>query len=195
MTDDGWLVVGLGNPGPEYAATRHNVGFCVAALLAASVGGTFRVARSGRADVVQGRLGATGTSAPSIVVARPRTYMNDSGDPVRRLLDFYKVPTSRLVVVHDELDLPLGSLRVKFGGGDNGHNGLKSLRTALGTGTYHRVRIGIGRPPGRQAPADFVLRPFTATERPEADVAVARAADAVQSLLTRGLALTQSDFN
>lgn len=195
MTEDRWIIVGLGNPGPEYAATRHNVGYRVADLLASNMGGAFRAHRSGRADVVEGRLGGPGTTTPPVVVARARTYMNDSGDAVRRLLDFYKVPAPRLVVVHDELDLPLGSLRVKFGGGDNGHNGLKSLRAALRTGSYHRVRIGIGRPPGRQAPADFVLRPFATAERQEADIAVARAADAVESLLHRGLLLTQSDFH
>lgn len=192
---DVWLAVGLGNPGPQYAATRHNVGYRVADLLATAAGGTFRAHRSGRADVVEGRLGPPGTSSPRVVVARPRTYMNDSGGPVRALLDFYRVPPEQLVVIHDELDLPLGALRVKLGGGDNGHNGLKSLRTALGTGDFHRVRIGIGRPSGPQSPTDFVLRHFGVDERPVIDTAVVRAADAVQSLLTRGLSLTQSDYN
>jgi len=121
--------------------------------------------------------------------------MNESGAAVRALVDFYKVPPQRLVVIHDELDLPLGTLRIKLGGGDNGHNGLKSLRAALGTGDYHRVRIGIGRPLGRQSPAEFVLRPFTKEERAEADTAVARAAEATESLLTRGLSSTQCDYN
>jgi PTH1 family peptidyl-tRNA hydrolase len=192
---DVWLAVGLGNPGPEYAATRHNVGYRVADLLAQRTGGAFRLHRSRHADVVEGRLGPPGTTSPRVVVARPRTYMNDSGGAVRALLDFYRVPPERLVVVHDELDLPLGALRVKLGGGDNGHNGLKSLRAALGTGEFHRVRVGIGRPPGSQAPADFVLRPFAAGERPAIDTAVARAVDAVESLLIRGLSLTQSDYN
>ena len=121
--------------------------------------------------------------------------MNESGGPVRALVDFYKVSPERLVVIHDELDLPLGTLRVKLGGGDNGHNGLKSLRAELGTGEYYRLRIGIGRPTGRESPADYVLRPFTAQERPEIDQVVTRAAEATQSLLVRGLASTQSHYN
>lgn len=192
---DVWLAVGLGNPGPQYAATRHNVGYRVADVLAETTGGRFRAHRSGRADVVEGRLGLPGMTGPKVVVARPRTYMNDSGGPVRALVDFYRVRPERLVVIHDELDLPLGALRVKLGGGDNGHNGLKSLRTALGTGEFYRVRIGIGRPSSSASPADFVLRPFTKDERPAIDTAVARAADAVGSLISRGLSITQSHYN
>lgn len=195
MTGDVWLVVGLGNPGQEYAATRHNVGYRVADAVAATMGGAFRAHRSTRADVVEGLLGPPGTVAPRLVVARPRAYMNDSGGAVRALVHFYKAPLPRLVVVHDELDLPLGSLRVKFGGGDNGHNGLRSVRAALGTGDYHRVRIGIGRPAGALSAADFVLRPFPVRERSEVDAVVDRAAEAVQSLVLRGLSVTQSDFN
>jgi len=191
-----WLVVGLGNPGPQYASTRHNVGHRVAEHLATAVGGgSFRSHKSGRADVVEGRLGEPGQANHRVVVARPRGYMNESGGPVRALLDYYKVPPERLVVIHDELDLPLGTLRIKHGGGDNGHNGLKSLRAALGTGEYHRVRIGIGRPPGHQAPAEYVLRPFTAAEHPEIEVAIVRAAEAIESLVSRGLSSTQSDYN
>jgi len=121
--------------------------------------------------------------------------MNESGGPVRELLDFYRLGPDRLVVVHDELDLPLGSLRVKHGGGDNGHNGLRSVRSVLGTGDFTRVRIGIGRPPGAQDPAEYVLRPFTPAERSEAELVAERAADAVESLVLRGLELTQSHFN
>jgi PTH1 family peptidyl-tRNA hydrolase len=195
VTGDVWLIVGLGNPGQEYAATRHNVGYRVADAVAATMGGAFRAHRSARADVVEGRLGSPGTVAQRLVVARPRAYMNDSGGAVRALVHFYKAPLPRLVVVHDELDLPLGSLRVKFGGGDNGHNGLKSVRAALGTGDYHRVRVGIGRPTGALSTADFVLRPFPAPERPIVDEVLSRAAAAIESLVRRGLTITQSDFN
>lgn len=187
--DDGWLVVGLGNPGPSYAGNRHNAGFLVADLLAERAGGRFR-AHKGRADVVEGRL--AGVRA---VLAKPKTYMNLSGGPTASLAAFYKVPVERLVVVHDELDLPYGSLRVKTGGGDNGHNGLRSLRRSLGTGDFSRVRFGIGRPPGRQDPADYVLRDFTAAERADLPEHLERAADAVESLLTTDLATTQHRYN
>ncbi len=142
MADDVWLVVGLGNPGPGYAGNRHNVGFMVADLLAGRMGAKFKSHKT-RADVVEGRL-----AGGRVVLAKPRTYMNESGGPVSGLRDFFKVPLDRLVVVHDELDLPYGGLRLKLGGGDNGHNGLKSLRRSLGSGEFHRVRFGIGRPAG-----------------------------------------------
>jgi PTH1 family peptidyl-tRNA hydrolase len=143
-----------------------------------------------RADIVEGRLGGE-----RVVLAKPRTYMNDSGGPVSGLLDFFKVPLDRLVVVHDELDLPFTGLRLKLGGGDNGHNGLKSIRRSLGSGEFHRVRIGIGRPPGRMDPATFVLRDFSGTERKELDYEVDRAADAVEALVTQGLERAQNTFN
>jgi PTH1 family peptidyl-tRNA hydrolase len=143
-----------------------------------------------RAEIVEGRLGGE-----RVVLAKPRTYMNDSGGPVSGLLDFFKVPLDRLVVVHDELDLPFTGLRLKLGGGDNGHNGLKSIRRSLGSGEFHRVRIGIGRPPGRMDPATFVLRDFSGTERKELDYEVDRAADAVEALVTQGLERAQNTFN
>ena len=200
MTDsltgaDAWLVVGLGNPGPTYAGTRHNVGYLVADELARRLGSGWRAHKTGRADAVEGRLGAPGTSAPRIVLARPRCYMNESGGPVKALATFYKVPTERIIAIHDELDIDFGTLRTKFGGGDNGHNGLKSMRSSLGTGDFYRVRAGIGRPPGRQSPADFVLSSYTAAERKELPLQVDSAADAVESLLTDGLELTQQRFN
>ncbi len=193
MSEQPWLVVGLGNPGPSYAATRHNVGRIVVELFAARVGGSFKAHRRGRADVVEARLGdAPGTRA---VLARSRSYMNESGGPVASLRDFFGVDIDHLVVVHDELDLPYGTLRVKRGGGDNGHNGLRSVRAALGTGDFLRVRFGIGRPPGRMDPAVFVLKPFSASERADLPVLVERAADAVEALLVDGLAYAQNLYN
>ncbi|HSK27092.1 MAG TPA: aminoacyl-tRNA hydrolase [Jiangellales bacterium] len=193
MSDDTWLVVGLGNPGPSYAAHRHNVGHRVADLLAGRVGGAFKAHRRGRADVLEGRLG--GVPGTRVVLAKPRSYMNESGGPVSALLDYYEIRPDHLVVVHDELDIPYGTLRVKLGGGDNGHNGLRSIRRSIGTGDYYRVRFGIGRPPGRQDPAAFVLREFSPAERKELDWAVDRAADCVESLVCEGLERTQNHYN
>jgi peptidyl-tRNA hydrolase, PTH1 family len=190
-----WLVAGLGNPGPAYAGHRHNVGHLVVAELASRMGEGFRAHKSGRADVVEGRLGVPGEEGPRMVLAYTRSYMNESGGPVRALAGFYGVPPERLVAVHDELDLPFESLRVKLGGGDNGHNGLRSMRSALGTGDFYRVRLGVGRPPGRQDPADFVLSNYTAAERKVLPLQIDRAADAVESLLTLGLERTQQEFN
>lgn len=196
MTDnDVWLVVGLGNPGPTYAGTRHNVGYLVADELARRMGAAFRAHKSGRAEVVEGRLAAPGAPAPRIVLARPRSYMNEVGGPVKALATFYKVPPDRVVAIHDELDIAFGTLRVKFGGGDNGHNGLKSMRSSLGTGDFYRVRAGIGRPPGRQDPADFVLSGYSSVERKELPFQVDRAADAVECLVEQGLEATQQRFN
>jgi len=192
VPEDLHLVVGLGNPGPAYRGNRHNVGFLVLDLLAGRLGARFK-AHKGRADVVEGRLGPP--PAPRVVLAKPKSYMNESGGPVAALRDFYKVPVERLVVVHDELDLPYGSLRVKRGGGDNGHNGLRSVTKSLGSRDYLRVRFGIGRPPGRIDPADYVLRDFSPAERKELDLEVDRAADAVESLLRDGLDATQARFN
>ncbi|RLV56580.1 aminoacyl-tRNA hydrolase [Aeromicrobium phragmitis] len=185
-----WLIVGLGNPGPTYAATRHNVGYLVADVLAERVGGRFTLHTCRRAEVVEGRL-----SGERVVLGRARSYMNESGGPVAGLAKYYDVPTDHLVVIHDELDIDFGALRIKFGGGDNGHNGLKSIRQSLGTGDYYRIRVGIGRPPGRQPVHDFVLKPFSSAERRELGVNVEEAADAVESLLVDGLVKTQSSFN
>ena len=191
--DGRWLVVGLGNPGPDYAATRHNVGVLVVDVLAGRGVGRFSAARRVRSDVAEGRLGGAG--GLPVVLAKPRSYMNESGGPVAALRDYYDVAPEQIVAVHDELDLPFGSLRCKLGGGDNGHNGLKSLRRSLGTGEFLRVRVGIGRPPGRMDPATFVLRDFSAAQRKELDLVVEKAADAVESLCRNGLDSTQSLFN
>jgi len=189
---DPFLVVGLGNPGPAYRGNRHNVGFMVLGVLAERVGGRFSKHKA-RADVLEGRFGPP--PAPRVVLAEPRSYMNESGGPVAGLCGFYKIPVERLVVVHDELDLPYGSLRIKRGGGDNGHNGLRSITRSLGSREYLRVRFGIGRPPGRMDPADYVLRDFSAAERKDLDFHVDRAADAVETLVRHGLEAAQNSYN
>jgi peptidyl-tRNA hydrolase, PTH1 family len=191
-----WLVVGLGNPGPTYARNRHNVGFLVADELASRFGVRFAPAKGMRAEVAELRLGLPGAAGASrLVLVKPRTYMNDTGAAVRKLLSWYKIEADRLVAIHDELDIDPGQIRAKFGGGDNGHNGLRSIRSALGHGDFYRIRVGVGRPPGRQDPADFLLSDFSAREREGLADEVVRAADAVESLLTDGLERTQSRFN
>jgi PTH1 family peptidyl-tRNA hydrolase len=195
VTQPVWLVVGLGNPGPTYAGTRHNAGAMAVAALVAELSGGFATNRRARADVFEGRFGPPGIGSVRLVAAVPRSFMNESGGPVASLADFYKVANDQLIVAHDELDLPLGSIRLKLGGGDNGHNGLKSIRKSLGTGEFYRVRLGIGRPPGRQDPAEFVLRQFTGKEREEADLMSARAAEAIEVLATVGLEQAQNRFN
>jgi PTH1 family peptidyl-tRNA hydrolase len=193
-----WLIVGLGNPGPSYAGNRHNIGYLVADELASRMGSGFRPHKSGRADVVEGRLGGLGGSGIGgvrAVLARPRCYMNETGGPVSTLAKFYKVPVEQIVAIHDELDIAFDTLRLKRGGGDNGHNGLRSMRASLGSGEFYRVRVGIGRPPGRQSPADFVLSDYSSAERKVLPFQVDRAADAVETLLTDGLDRAQSTFN
>ena len=187
---EAWLVVGLGNPGKEYSGNRHNAGFLVVDLLAERMSGRFKSAKGRRAEVLEGRL-----AGQRVVLAKPLSYMNDSGGPVAGLRDFYKVPVDHIVAVHDELDLPYGSMRLKLGGGDNGHNGLRSMRRSLGTGEFARVRFGVGRPPGRQDPADYVLRDFGAAERKDLGFHVDRAADAVEALLADGMERAQNTFN
>ena len=192
---DVWLVVGLGNPGPAYAGHRHNVGYLVTDALAERMGSPFRAHKSGRADVVEGRLTPPGTPGPRVVLARARGYMNESGGPVKALATFYKVQPDHVIAIHDELDIAFDTMRVKLGGGDNGHNGLKSMRSSLATGDFYRVRVGIGRPPGRQDVADFVLSNYSTVERKELPFQVSDAADAVECLLAEGLEKTQQRFN
>lgn len=189
---DPFLVAGLGNPGPAYRGNRHNVGFMVADLLAERVGGRFSKHKA-RADVVEGRLGPP--PAPRVVLAEPRSYMNESGGPVAGLCQFFKIPVEQLVVVHDELDLPYGSLRLKRGGGEGGHNGLRSISRSLGSKEYLRVRFGIGRPPGRMDPADYVLRDFSGAERKDLEFHLDRCADAVELLVRDGLEAAQNRYN
>jgi peptidyl-tRNA hydrolase, PTH1 family len=190
-----WLVVGLGNPGPAFASQRHNVGYRVADELARRMGVRFSAKRGMRAEVAEGRVGPPGDEGSRVVLAKSRTFMNETGAAVSRLLSYYKLHPAQMIVVHDELDIDPGQLRVKFGGGDNGHNGLRSIRQSLGTGDFFRVRIGVGRPQGRQDPADFLLSNFPARAREGVEVEIIRAADAIESLVRVGLDRTQSSFN
>jgi len=189
MPEERWLIAGLGNPGPEYAGNRHNAGQMVVDLLAERMGARFKAHRT-RNEVADGRLAGV-----PVTLAKPRTYMNVSGGPVAALAAFYKIPPERIVVVHDELDIPFGAVRLKRGGGDNGHNGLRSVTQALGTNEYNRARFGIGRPPGRMDAATFVLRDFSAAERKELPFLIDRCADAVETLLSKGLAAAQNTFH
>lgn len=182
---DRWLIVGLGNPGAEYEGNRHNAGLMVLDELAARAGGRFKAHKS-RAHVLETR---------GAVLAKPQTYMNLSGGPTKLLADFYKIGPERLIVIHDELDIPYGALRAKLGGGDNGHNGLKSITKSLATRDYLRVRFGIGRPPGRMDAAAFVLKDFGTAERKDLAFLVDRAADVVESLVEKGLEATQNAFH
>lgn len=184
-----WLVIGLGNPGPQYAGNRHNIGYLTVDVLARRSGGRFK-AHKARADIVESRVAGT-----RCILAKSRGFMNETGAPAAGLASFFKVPLDRIVAVHDELDLEPGTMRIKLGGGDNGHNGLKSMRASLGSGEFYRVRLGIGRPPGRQDPADFVLRDFPAAVREEVGVQVERAADAIEVLLGQGLVAAQNAYN
>lgn len=181
------LVVGLGNPGPTYAKTRHNLGFMVADVLAGRIGSAFKVHKRSGAEVVTGRLAGT-----SVVLAKPRCYMNESGRQVGPLAKFYSVPPQQIVVIHDELDIDFGRIRLKIGGGEGGHNGLRSVASALGSKDFHRVRIGVGRPPGRKDPAAYVLENFSATERAEVPTIVEQAADATELLIAQGLEPAQN---
>ena len=181
------LVVGLGNPGPRYETTRHNIGFLVADILADRIGAGFKVHKKSGAEVTTGRLGGR-----SVVLAKPRTYMNESGRHIGPLAKFYSVEPADIVVIHDELDIDFGRIRLKFGGGEGGHNGLRSIASALGTKDFQRVRIGVGRPPGRQDPAAFVLENFNSKERPELGTILEQAADATELLLQQGVEAAQN---
>ncbi|MEO3936302.1 aminoacyl-tRNA hydrolase [Dermatophilaceae bacterium Soc4.6] len=206
-----WLVIGLGNPGPSYAGNRHNVGAMVVHDLAGRHAGgpvtgrgakrvaapaTFK-AHKARASVCETRLGtvAGGAPGPRAVIAVPSAYMNESGGPVKALATFFSIDLDHVVVVHDELDIPAGEVRLKRGGGEGGHNGLRSISQSLGSRDYLRVRVGIGRPPGRMDPADYVLRDFSGTERTELPFTLDTAADAVESLVAVGLLESQQRFH
>lgn len=186
-----WLIVGLGNPGPQYARTRHNIGQMVVDELASRIGSGLTAHKAGAA-VATGRLSPGG---PRVILAKPATYMNVSGRPTAALAAFYSVDPAAVVVVHDELDIPFDTLKLKIGGGEGGHNGLKSISQTLGTKDYHRVRVGVGRPPGRMDAADYVLKPFTAEEQELLPVHLDRAADAVEKLVTDGLTAAQNSIH
>jgi len=191
VSDNGaWLVVGLGNPGPTYASTRHNIGAMVIDELVSQSAGKLTRHKRALAEVCETRIGGAQT-----ILIKPLSYMNESGGPVKALASFYKVAPEQILVLHDELDIPLAAIRVKFGGGDNGHNGLKSIRSAFNTGDWHRIRLGIGRPPGQQDPADFVLRNFASTESTQVAELKAQGGEAVSCLITQGLVAAQNAYN
>jgi len=199
MPDGLWLVVGLGNPGPEYAGNRHNVGAMVLDELARRSHATFstRTVGGARAATTEGRLGTGpgGVPGPRIVLAKPSTYMNTSGGPVAGLAQYYRVAPDHVVVVHDEIDIPFADLKLKVGGGEGGHNGLRDISKALGTKDYVRVRVGVGRPPGRMEAADYVLKDFAPAERKELGWLVDAAADAAELVVTDGLEKAQLKYH
>ncbi|MEV7606428.1 aminoacyl-tRNA hydrolase [Paenarthrobacter sp. NPDC089322] len=186
MTDT-WLIVGLGNPGSEYSNNRHNVGQMVLDELASRMGGKFK-AHKARAQVVEGRLGIGG---PRVVLAKPMSYMNVSGGPVAALSKFFDIAPDHVIAVHDEIDIPFNTIKLKIGGGEGGHNGLRDISKALATKDYLRVRVGVGRPPGRMETADFVLRDFATAEKKELPFLLDEAADAVELLMNEGLLAAQ----
>ena len=186
MTDT-WLIVGLGNPGSEYSDNRHNVGQMVLDELASRMGGKFKTHKA-RAQVVEGRLGIGG---PRVVLAKPMTYMNVSGGPVAGLSKFFDIAPDHVIAVHDEIDIPFNTVKLKIGGGEGGHNGLRDISKALATKDYLRVRVGVGRPPGRMDTADFVLRDFATAEKKELPFLLDEAADAVELLVNEGLLAAQ----
>ena len=185
MSEGAWLIVGLGNPGPTYVGNRHNVGAMVLDVLGARVGSSFRSHRA-RAAVIEGRLGGA-----RVVLAKPSSFMNESGGPVAGLSQFFKVDVGQVIAVHDDLDIPFGELRLKRGGGEGGHNGLRSITRSMGSNDYLRVRVGVGRPPGRMDAADYVLRDFSPAERRDLGVGLEEAADATDLLISKGLERAQ----
>ena len=191
-----WLIVGLGNPGPSYAGHRHNVGAMVVVELAARAGASLR-SQKARAVAAEVRVGVLpgGVPGPRAVIATPLSYMNESGGPVAGLMSFFKTPVENLVVIHDDLDIPFAEVRLKLGGGEGGHNGLRSITKSVGTRDYLRVRVGIGRPPGRMDAADFVLHDFSSSERSEVALLVSDAADALESLVAEGLVAAQQQWH
>ncbi|MPY11419.1 aminoacyl-tRNA hydrolase [Arthrobacter bussei] len=191
MSTDTWLVAGLGNPGPGYAGNRHNVGQMVLDLLAGRLRGRFTTSKV-QAVTLEGRLGIGG---PRVVLAKPSTYMNLTGGPVSGLARFHGIEPDHVIAVHDEIDIPFNTIKLKLGGGEGGHNGLRDISKALGTKDYYRVRVGVGRPPGRQDAADFVLKDFGTVEKKDLPFLVDDAADAVEHLITGGLLAAQQRFH
>lgn len=188
---DAWLVVGLGNPGPRYESTRHNVGQMVVDELARRRGATFKSHRA-NARVAETWL-APGSA--KLVLAKPNSFMNVSGGPVAGLAAFFGIEADRVIVVHDELDIPFDTIKLKVGGGHGGHNGVRDVSKALDTPEFTRVRVGIGRPPGRQDAADWVLDPFGAAERAQLPLLIGDAADAVELVVGEGLLAAQQRYH
>ncbi|MEY3856667.1 MAG: hypothetical protein RLZZ193_316 [Actinomycetota bacterium] len=188
-----WLVVGLGNPGDQYAATRHNIGQMVIDELARRHNVKFTSHKS-RTDIAAFKLGV-GIDAHSVIIGKSKSYMNETGGPVKALANFYSIEPTKIIALHDELDIPFAAIRTKLAGGDNGHNGLKSMTSSFGTPDYYRIRLGIGRPMGQQDPADFVLKAFSKVEQKDLAEFIDRGADVVESLITKGLEATQSAYN
>ncbi|AUI51848.1 aminoacyl-tRNA hydrolase [Arthrobacter crystallopoietes] len=191
MNSNTWLVVGLGNPGPGYSRNRHNIGQMVLDELATRIGGSFK-SHKAHAQVLEGRLRLGG---PKLVLAKPLTFMNLSGGPVSALSKFFDITPDHVVAVHDEIDIPFNTLKLKIGGGEGGHNGLRDMSKALGTKDYYRVRVGVGRPPGRMDTADYVLRDFGTTEKKELPFLLDDAADAVELMVEEGLLAAQQKFH
>ncbi|HEX6207312.1 MAG TPA: aminoacyl-tRNA hydrolase [Actinomycetota bacterium] len=185
-----WLVVGLGNPGDRYAETRHNIGAWVVERLSDRLNARLRKVR-----FMPLLVGEATVDGERVYLLRSQTFMNVTGPPVASFIRKRKLDLDRVVVVHDEIDLPFGSLKVKQGGSTAGHNGLRSLVGAIGSPDFLRVRLGVGRPPGRQDPADHVLRPFAKAEREDAEILAEEAADAVLTLIRDGLSVAQDRHN
>ena len=188
-----WLLIGLGNPGKEYEKTRHNIGAALISEYAKKAGVKFSSHKS-RADIAEISIGV-GAQRVLLIAATLRCYMNESGGPTSSLANFFKVNSDHIIIAHDELDIPFQSIRVKYGGGDNGHNGLKSVTSGLSSSDYYRIRLGIGRPIGEQDPADFVLKPFSSAERKDLDLFLQRGIDAVELVITQGIEKAQNSFN
>ena len=188
-----WLVVGLGNPGDQYADSRHNIGQMVINQLAKRHSSKLSSHKS-RTDIAAFKLGV-GIDTHSVILAKSKGYMNETGGPIKALANFYSIEPNHIIALHDELDIPFAAIRSKIAGGDNGHNGLKSMTSAFGTAEYYRIRLGIGRPIGPQDPADFVLKAFSKVEQKDLGEFIVRGADVVESLISRGLELTQQNFN
>lgn len=191
MNSNTWLVVGLGNPGPGYSHNRHNIGQMVLDELASRIGGSFKSSKA-HAQVLEGRLRLGG---PKVILAKPLTFMNLSGGPVSALSKFFDIAPDHVVAVHDEIDIPFSTLKLKMGGGEGGHNGLRDMSKALGTKDYYRVRVGVGRPPGRMDTADYVLRDFGFAEKKELPFLIDDAADAVEFMVEEGLLAAQQKFH
>ncbi len=191
LSNSTFLIVGLGNPGPDYSANRHNVGQMALSVLADRLGASFK-SHKANAAVAEARLNFGGAK---VILAKPATYMNTSGGPVSALLKFYDLPLSNLIVLHDELDIPAQDIRIKLAGGHGGHNGLRDIIAACGSNEFARVRIGIGRPPGRMDTADFVLKDFSSVERKDLPVTLELACDAVEAIVNDGVQLAQTKVN